>query len=395
VASKSGTTIEPLVMMETFLDAVGGDGSRFVAITDPGSFLARQAQELGFHTAFTNRPDIGGRYSALSLFGLVPAALAGVPIDAILQSALRARDASSPDVPAAANPALRLGAALGGLAREGRDKLTILTSPSLGRFGLWLEQLIAESTGKEGTGVVPLADEAPGDPAVYGEDRVFAHVRADATHDAAIDALAAAGHPVVVLDVASPEELGGQMLTWELATAYCGRVLGIDPFDQPNVEAAKVLARDLLATYEKDGQLPPAEPGDVGEALAAAESGRSYVAIQAFVTPSDATEARLQEVRRRIRDRLRVATSMGFGPRYLHSTGQLHKGGPPTGVFLQVLADEPTDLPIPGRSYGFRALIDAQAAGDARALRDAGRPVARVRLGEFEAAVDAALGRLA
>ncbi len=392
IASKSGTTIEPLVMMEHFLAAAGGDGSRFVAITDPSSFLASQAEELGFHTVFTNRPDIGGRYSALSLFGLVPAALAGVPVDALLESARAARDASSPEVPARRSPALQLGAILGGLARAGRDKLTLLTSPSLGAFGLWLEQLIAESTGKEGTGVVPLADEAPGEPGVYGADRVFAHLRADATHDAVVAALQAAGQPVVVLDVPDAVALGGQMLLWELATAYAGRVLGIDPFDQPDVEAAKKLARDALQGYERDGRLPEEEPGDVVAALAAAERGRSYVAIQADVTPTPETEAALQRLRGEIRDRLGVATSMGFGPRYLHSTGQLHKGGPPTGVFLQVLADEPDDLPIPGRTYGFRTLIDAQAAGDAAALRAAGRPVARVRLRDFPGAVREASG---
>jgi hypothetical protein len=227
---------------------------------------------------------------------------------------------------------------------------------------------------------------------VYGDDRVFAHLRADGTHDAAVAALAAAGQPVVTLDVAAPQALGGQMLLWELATAYAGRVLGINPFDQPNVEAAKVLAREALAAYEREGRLTEPETTGVAAALAAVQPGRSYVAIQAFVTPSPANEEALQAVRHRIRDARRVATSMGFGPRYLHSTGQLHKGGPPTGVFIQVVADEPDDLPIPGRSYGFRALIDAQANGDAAALLAAGRPVARVRLGELAGAVDAALG---
>jgi hypothetical protein len=280
---------------------------------------------------------------------------------------------------------------MGGLARSGRDKLTVVVSPPLAALGLWLEQLIAESTGKHGTGVVPLADEAVGEPIVYGDDRLFVHVRVDDTHDAAVARLESAGQPVLTIPVAGPEALGGEMVRWELATAYAGALLGINPFDQPNVQAAKDLAVASLEAYERDGKLEDSDPGDVGDIVRRAVAGRSYVAIQAFVPPTAENEALLQRVRRTIRDGLGVATSMGFGPRYLHSTGQLHKGGPATGVFLQVVSDSDADVPIPGRPFGFRTLIDAQSRGDAGALRAQDLPVARVPLSQVEEAVSGAL----
>ncbi|CAA9535825.1 MAG: Glucose-6-phosphate isomerase [uncultured Thermoleophilia bacterium] len=390
ISSKSGSTIEPSVMHEYFWEQTGQDGSRFVAVTDPGSKLGRTAREQGFLRVFENRADIGGRYSALSYFGLVPAVLAGLDIVPLLDGAAATVRASAPDA-YPENPGLELGAVMGGLARSGRDKLTVVVSPTLASLGLWLEQLIAESTGKHGTGVVPLADEPLGQPVVYGADRLFVHVRVDSSHDDAVGRLEAAGQPVLTIPVAGPDALGAEMVRWELATAYAGALLGINPFDQPNVQAAKDLAVASLEAFEREGRLEESDPGDVAEAFAQAVPGRSYVAIQAFVPPTAANEALLQDVRRTIRDGLGVATSMGFGPRYLHSTGQLHKGGPPTGVFLQALSDSELDVPIPGRPFGFRTLIDAQSRGDAGALRAQGLPVARVPLSRLAEAVSTAL----
>ena len=394
ISSKSGTTLEPNVMEEHFWPEAGADGSRFVAVTDPGSKLGALAREKGYLRVFENRADIGGRYSALSYFGLVPAVLAGIQIGPVLESAAEMVERSRPDA-YPENPGLELGAVLGGLARAGRDKCTIVASPPIASIGLWLEQLLAESTGKAGVGVVPLADEPLGAPDVYGDDRLFVHLRADATHDAALERLAAAGQPVVTIDVPGVEALGGEMVRWELATAYAGALLGINPFDQPNVQSAKDRTVASLQAYERDGSLREVDEGSLEELFAAVTPGSTYVAVQAFVTPSEENERLLQDVRRTIRDRLGVATSMGFGPRYLHSTGQLHKGGPKTGVFLQVTADSDSDAAIPGRPWGFRTLIEAQARGDAEALRDEGRPVARVPLSRLRAAVDEALSSVA
>ena len=391
IASKSGSTLEPNVMAEHFWPLVGSDGSRYVAITDPGSKLEAQATSQGWLRTFLNRPDIGGRYSALSHFGLVPAALAGIDIEAILADAVAAHASQRPGDDVEGNTSLQLGAAIGGLAKAGRDKLTLIASPSLASVGLWLEQLIAESTGKHGTGIVPLADEPIGRPEVYGSDRVFVHLRADSTHDDAVAALARAGQPVLVLDVDAPIGIGGLMLTWELATAYAGAVLGINPFDQPNVQQAKDMTVDALESFDKTGSLEKVDSGSVSELLGSAKSGE-YLVIQAYIQPTAAHEAILQAVRGRIRDALGIATAMGFGPRYLHSTGQLHKGGPKEGIFLQVLSGSSSDSEIPGRGYGFRTLIEAQSGADASALRAEGRPVARIPLAELSAAVDAALG---
>ena len=266
-----------------------------------------------------------------------------------------------------------LGVALGEHAQAGRDKLTVITSPGLERMGLWLEQLVAESTGKAGTGILPVAGERLAAPARYGSDRVFLHVRADATHDAALAALAEAGHPVIAAPCELPSQIGREMLRYEAATAIAGHVLGIDPFDQPNVQEAKDATVALLAAFEQTGQLPEVEFDDLDAALSRVEPGRSYVCLQAFVAPTDAAEASLASAQAGLRDALGCAVTAGFGPRYLHSTGQYHKGGPPHGVFVQVVSD-PADLPIPGRSYGFRTLRDAagrgRCAGPAR-TRDA------------------------
>jgi transaldolase/glucose-6-phosphate isomerase len=390
IASKSGSTIEPTVMAEHFWPLVGKDGNRYVAITDPGSKLEAQAKAEGWLRTFTNRADIGGRYSALSYFGLVPAALAGIDVEAVVADAVTAHESQQPGADPEQNLGLLLGAAIGGLANAGRDKLTFIASPPLASVGLWLEQLIAESTGKNGTGVVPLADEPIGRPEVYGDDRVFVHLRADDTHDDAVAAIARSGQPVIVMDVEPPVGIGGLMLTWELATAYMGAVLGINPFDQPNVQQAKDAAVAALAAFDEKGALETVDAGSVADLLGDLQAGQ-YLVIQAYVSPTVAHEEVLQRVRGQIRDVTHVATAMGFGPRYLHSTGQLHKGGPKEGVFLQVLSGSGSDAEIPGRSHGFRTLIEAQAGGDAAALRAEGRPVARVLLADVSAEVEAAL----
>ncbi len=384
VASKSGSTLEPWLFEDALFDRLGGEGGQFVAVTDPGTALAERARERGFAAVFQNRPDIGGRFSALSLFGLVPAALSGVPIERLLEPALGLLRSSGPDAQPGANVPLNLGAALGGLARSGRDKLTIVASARLGRIGLWIEQLVAESTGKNGVGIVPLADEALGPPSVYGDDRVFLHFRVDARDDAALAALAGAGHPVITIDVGGPEAIGREMLRLELATAYAGALLNINPFDQPDVQRAKDMTVAQLAAFESRRELDPSASGDAEAVLAACRPGSDYLAILAYLSPDAATEARLQAARTALRDRLGVATQVGFGPRYLHSTGQLHKGGPSTGRFLEVIEEFPAGDAIAGRRYGFGTVCDAQARGDAAALRAIGRPLARITLAQLE-----------
>jgi glucose-6-phosphate isomerase len=392
IASKSGSTLEPEVMEEHFWAVTGGDGSRFVAITDPGSKLAARAEERGFRRTFLNRADIGGRFSALSYFGLVPAVLAGISITPLLDNAVAVLERSGPDADPAENEPLQLGALLGDSVAAGRDKLTIIADPVVGSIGLWLEQLIAESTGKEGTGVVPLADERLGVPEAYGDDRLFAYLRRDGTHDDSMEALEQAGFPVHRCKLAGLDGIAGQMVTWELATAYCGALLGINPFDQPNVQAAKDYVVAALDGYTKTGKLDDVDAGDLSAALAGATRGRSFLVIQAYVTPDGHIEGVLQGLRAELRDRLGVATQLGFGPRYLHSTGQLHKGGSRQGIYLQVLSGSDSDVEIPGRPYGFRTVIEAQSRGDAQALRATGQPVARVDLDEVADAVHAALG---
>jgi glucose-6-phosphate isomerase len=377
VASKSGTTLETRSHLAHFWDRTGGDGSRFVAITDPGTELAALAADRGFRAVFENRPDIGGRYSALSLFGVVPGALLGYDVPRLLERAAEAAGALGPGVPGAAHPGLRLAAVLGASALAGRDKLTLVLPDEVATFGLWLEQLVAESTGKQGTGILPVAGEPLGKPGVYGDDRLFVSVGGAGRHPG-LDDLAAAGHPVVELAFDGGDDLGPLVLLWEQAVALSGVVLGINPFDQPDVASAKEATGRVLA----EG-LPALDPTPVGELLDLVRPG-DYVAIQAFVDPGDATLlAGLEAARARLRDRLRVATTVGVGPRFLHSTGQLHKGGPPTGVFLQVLGGDEDDVPIPGAPYGFSGLKAAQAAGDLLSLRDRGLRAGRVRIDEL------------
>jgi hypothetical protein len=368
VASKSGTTIETLSQFSYFYDAVR-DGSHFIAITDSGSSLEALASERGFRRVFQNPADIGGRYSALSYFGLVPGALIGVDIEALLKSAASMADACGTG-DATENPGALLGVAMGEAARAGRDKLTLLTADTISSFGTWLEQLVAESTGKEGKGIVPVEGELPGTANVYGDDRFFATIGADSE---------------LTPSIASPfddvHDLGAEFFRWEFATAVAGHVLGVQPFDQPNVQEAKDATSRLL----REGLPKNIDAGDLGDLLTEVKPG-GYIAIQSYLPRTVDNQSRLQKVRLRLRDRFKAATTIGFGPRFLHSTGQLHKGGADSGVFIQIV-DEPTvDLPIPEREYSFRGLLDAQSAGDLMALRAHGRRVARVSLAELEEA---------
>lgn len=370
VASKSGTTVETRSHLDHFWELTGGAGDRFVAVTDPGTPLADLATEHGFRATFLNPEDIGGRYSALSLFGLVPGALLGAPLDELLGSAAdMARDCRGEDL--MANAGAWLGIELGEAARAGRDKLTLLLPGAIAPLGDWIEQLVAESTGKEDTGLVPVVGEPLGPPEVYGKDRVFV---AYGQHEG-LDAVEAGGHQVIRLPFDRPEDLGREFFRWEFATAVAGHVLGINPFDQPNVaEAKQATARILEEGFEDPGLDEPAL------VLHEVRTG-DYVAIQSYLDPTPETRATLDRIRTSLRDRFAVATTLGWGPRFLHSTGQLHKGGPSTGVFLQVVdADRPQDLAIPGRPYSFGELIDAQALGDLRSLRSRERRVARMTL---------------
>jgi transaldolase / glucose-6-phosphate isomerase len=377
IASKSGTTTETLSHFAYLWEKVP-DGSRFVAITDPGTPLEALAREHEFRATFRNPPDIGGRYSALSYFGLVPGALAGVDLDGLLDRASEAAHASVPYVPPADNPGAWLGALLGEGALAGRDKLTLVLDERIRTFGYWIEQLIAESTGKNGTGIVPVEGEDLGPPEVYGTDRLFVAFGRESLQED-LGPLESAGHPVAHVELREPIELGGEFFRWEFATAVAGAVLGINPFDQPNVQEAKDNTKRLLAA----GEVPDPGYDDLGALLKEVRAG-DYIAIQAYLPRNADIEARLQAVRLRLRDRLRVATTVGFGPRFLHSTGQLHKGGPDTGVFIQVVEPPKEDVPIPGQSYSFGTLLAAQSAGDLQSLRARGRRIARVRMADLE-----------
>jgi transaldolase/glucose-6-phosphate isomerase len=389
-------------------------GRQFVAITDPGSRLGEGARADGFRQTFAGVPSIGGRYSALSDFGLIPAAIMGLDVPRLLAGAQAMARRCGPDQPVAENPGAVLGIVLGILGREGRNKVTLLASPGIRDLGAWLEQLLAESTGKLGKGLIPVDLEPTGPPRVYGPDRLFAYLRlasgADPEQDRVVEALAGAGQPVIRIDVPDASALGAEFFRWEMATAVAGALLGINPFDQPDVEASKVATRELTDAYEKSGALPAERPiltadglafyadqANAGALLAAAFTDRSpvgllrahlgrlkagdYLALLAYVERREAHAAPLQAIRRRVRDDRRVATCLGFGPRFLHSTGQAYKGGPPSGVFLQVTADDAQDAPVPGQRYTFGVVKAAQARGDLRVLEERGRRALRVHLG--------------
>ncbi|MDQ3957168.1 MAG: glucose-6-phosphate isomerase [Actinomycetota bacterium] len=378
VSSKSGGTIETMSLYGHFR-AAAEDARNFAAITDPATSLAELAAAETFGGLFLNPPDIGGRYSALSLFGLVPAALIGVDLDALLAPAAAMADACGPKVPSDENPGLAIGHAIATLAQEGRDKLTFLTSPALASFGDWVEQLIAESTGKGGRGIVPVV----GEPTVerYGDDRAFVHLRLedDESLDERVGELLRSGHPVVRLDVRGPEELGAQMFAWEFATAVAGAILGINAFDQPDVEAAKRASRDALEA-PGDVEWPDEDFESVFEGM---EPG-DYAAFLAFAPRTAEAAEVLDLARAKVNAASGAATTAGFGPRYLHSTGQLHKGGPGTIRAALILDPPRSDIPVPGADYGFERLLRAQAAGDLSALRAAARRVAATTWEPFE-----------
>ncbi len=407
VSSKSGTTTETLATYSFFRGQVETaasprPGMQFVAITDPGRPLDKLATETGFRRTFLNPASIGGRFSALSFFGLVPAAMIGVDIKILLERAHGMVETCGNEVGVRGNPAVQLGAVLAGLARAGRDKVTLVLSEKIRALGCWIEQLLAESLGKDGTGLVPVADEPLGAPNVYGDDRIFVSIvlEGDTTHDAALAKLSDAGHPVLRLTLKDPMDLGAEFFRWELATATAGAVLGVNPFDEPDVARGKEQTSTLLTEWRRSRRLPewPSDveedglvlmtksnkkPTSVSKGLAAhlaqAVPG-DYVAIQAYLTPTADAWRILQEIRVALRDRLRIATTLGWGPRYLHSTGQLHKGGPTSGLFIQITGDDREDLAIPGAGYGFTTLKAAQALGDLQSLRDGARRVIRLHL---------------
>jgi transaldolase/glucose-6-phosphate isomerase len=428
VASKSGTTTEPLAFLadawarvEPVLRARHAPrfehaGEMMVAISDPGKSIEAIPHRDAFRELFLNPPDIGGRYSALTYVGLVPASLIGLDLDALLASAsamLAACREPEPEL----NPGVSLGLAISALAKDGRDKLTFLPDPEIASFGAWAEQLIAESTGKRGVGIVPVDREPLGPLDRYGSDRVFVRFAiagdeagaGDATADAFVDAAAAAGHPVIRIEIADPIDIAAEFVRWEVATAIAGAVLGIDPFDQPNVEEAKQRTRDLLAGHGTSATAPPAAiatdggitlfgdaplrlSGDAERTLVgelrrhlARRRPNAYLALQAFIAPTDARDEAIARIRTLLRDATSCATTAGYGPRFLHSTGQLHKGGPPTGWFIQLTSDHPLDRPIPGWPYTFGRLIDAQAQGDFESIESHDLPIIRVHLADPDA----------
>jgi len=424
VSSKSGSTLEPNIFKQYFFErvkqVVGADkvGSRFIAITDPGSKFEQVAQADHFRHIFHGVPSIGGRYSALSDFGMVPAAVMGMDAPRFLDRADVMAIACSSCLPVEKNPGVLLGLILGVAAKKGRDKVTLIASPGISDFGAWLEQLLAESTGKDGKGLIPVDREPLGPPEVYSHDRVFAYIRleggADPQQDQAVDAIAKAGHPVVRIALADKYNLGQEMFRWEIATAVAGSVIGINTFNQPDVEASKVATRKLTSEYEKTGSLPPESPilSDSGIDLYTDEANLSalssaagsdktlvgylrahlsrikagdYFALLGYIQMNEPHEEALQEMRTSVRDKKRVATCLGFGPRFLHSTGQAYKGGPNTGVFLQVTSNDKADLPVPGQKYTFGVVKAAQARGDFQVLADRRRRALRVHLHDVEA----------
>ncbi|MDW7984871.1 MAG: hypothetical protein RMK16_09380, partial [Acidobacteriota bacterium] len=365
-------------------------GQHFVAITDPGTPLEQTARTRGFRQVFQGPPDVGGRYSALSVFGLLPASLIGVDVDRLLERAQAMAASCLTEGSEMENPGLVLGAALGELARTGRDKVTCLTSPSLGAFPTWLEQLIAESTGKDGRGIVPVVDEPPGAPHVYGADRFFIYLDLAGDRDADVErhvaALQAAGHPVLRIHLDERADLAGDFFRGEVAVAAACAVLEVHPFDQPDVQRTKELTqqaikRPLASLIEAPSVFEPTARAEAFRAWLGQARPGDYVALQAFLAPVPETTTALQDLRQHLRDRYRVATTLGYGPRFLHSTGQLHKGGPATGLFLQLVDDPTEDRPIPEMDLTFGQLLRAQADGDYRALVGRGRRVLRVHLG--------------
>lgn len=423
IASKSGGTVETISLFKYFFNHMikkndlMDSGQHFVAITDPGSKLVDIGQRYNFRRVFLADENVGGRYSALTHFGLVPAALAGLDVDLLLERAAEMVSFCNPLVPPRRNPGALLGTIIAAAAQEGRDKLTLITPPSMKHFGYWVEQLVAESIGKQGKGILPVVDEPMGAPFVYGNDRLFVYYQLpdDNSMDDTVYSLELAGHPVIRLDLRDIYDLGGEIFRWELATATIGHLMGIQPFDQPNVESAKVQARAMVQQYTDTGRLPEQTPafsdngiigfGDVvGDTVGTAlwdfleqsEAG-DYVALQAYLPSSAETTARLQSLQTAIRDNTKFATTVGYGPRFLHSTGQLHKGDDGNGLFIIITGDPANDLDIPRSpmveesDMSFGVLLQSQALGDQQALLDENRRVLRLHLGSD---VEAGLAKL-
>ena len=421
VSSKSGSTLEPNIFKQYFFEltkkVVGEDkaGSHFIAITDPGSKMQKVAEGDRFRLIFFGKPSIGGRYSALSNFGMVPAAVIGIDTKKFLDRTEEMVRACGASVPVEENPGAVLGIILGTAAKSGRDKVTIITSPDVSDLGAWLEQLLAESTGKVGKGIIPVDGEKLAAPEIYGNDRVFAYVHTEHGTDVGVDAKVAAlekaGHPVVRISMADIYDLGAEFFRWEIATAVAGSIIGINAFNQPDVEASKIATRNLTSEYEKTGSLPAEKPvledGGIklftddrnAAALASAAGGDKslagylkahldrvhagdYFAVLGYIQMNAEHEKNLQAIRHAVRERKRVATCLGFGPRFLHSTGQAYKGGPNSGVFLQVTCDDALDLPVPQQKYTFGIVKAAQARGDFQVLAERGRRALRVHLGQ-------------
>jgi transaldolase / glucose-6-phosphate isomerase len=417
VSSKSGTTLEPNIFKQYFFErvkeTVGAEkaGSRFVAVTDPGSKLQSEAEADKFRRIFPGVPSIGGRYSALSNFGIVPAAAMGLDVANFLDRTEEMVQACAASVPVEQNPGVVLGAILGAAAKSGRDKVTTIASPAIADLGAWLEQLLAESTGKLGKGIIPVDREALAAPATYGSDRIFAYMRftpaADSDQDAKIAALEASGQPVIRISMNDTHDLGQEFFRWEIATAVAGSIIGINAFNQPDVEVSKIETRKLTTEYEKVGSLPAEKPifegsgvqlytdsknatalgsktslADYLRAHLARIGAGDYFATLGYVEMNHKHEAQLQEIRHAVRDAKKVATCLGFGPRFLHSTGQAYKGGPNSGVFLQITCDNANDVQVPGAKYTFGVVKAAQARGDFQVLADRGRRALRVHLGK-------------
>lgn len=400
IASKSGSTTEPNVFQKFWYEEVNklrdNPGDNFVAITDPGSPLVETAKDLKFRRTFLNQSDIGGRYSALSYFGMVPAALMGLDVRRLLEGARRAAQSN--------DAAVELGVTMGDNAAAGRDKLTLVIDRSLETLGLWIEQLIAESTGKEGTGILPVNGEPLGSPNVYGKDRQFVSISLGSVSESAqLEALAAAGHPIVHRELSDLYDLGAEFFVWEFATAVAGWRLGINPFDQPNVQEAKDATKELLTAFTRRGHLDPrntvasdesitiygADDAEKAESVAevlrdqlATIKPGDYIAFLNYIEETPEIDRQFQELRTQLRDATHCATTVGYGPRFLHSTGQLHKGGPDTGVFFQIIANDAIDFAIPGEPYTFAILKQAQALGDFRALVKRGRRVIGIDLSD-------------
>lgn len=428
VSSKSGSTLEPNIFKQYFFErarqVVGDDvGNRFIAVTDPGSKLRQAAESDRFRKIFLGVPSIGGRYSALSDFGLAPAAAAGINVEDFLGRTSKMVAACGPEASALDNPGAILGALLGVAHNQHRNKVTIIASPGIYDLGAWLEQLLAESTGKNGNGLIPVDRESPASPGAYGNDRLFVYLRLEsnpeAAQDAAIKALEEADQPVARISIGEVYDLGQEFFRWEIATAVAGSIIGINPFDQPDVEASKIETKKLTEAYEREGSLPAetplfegdgvklfADPKNAGalNGLATTETLEGYLkahldrlgpsdyfALLAYIEMNKDHERALQTMRHFVRDEKRVATCLGFGPRFLHSTGQAYKGGPNEGVFLQVTCDDAIDLPVPGQKYTFGIVKAAQARGDFEVLAERGRRALRVHLGDD---VDAGLAKL-